>query len=165
MDTSLASKRVLAALLLAVALCAALPTAARAQATRIQQDPQVLGFSSLLCTGVAVAGSASTCTVTVPNGMWAYVTAIEITLVCGATLCTVAAAANVATTNLGGLAFTVPSKGDAAASSVGESHTMFFQYPFPLKAAAPGTNVVVGPSPGVANGIYRINVYGYLYGQ
>lgn len=149
----------LALTLLGLGTVVAVPDA-HAQATRVQQDPQVLNFASNLCTAT---GATPTCSITVPSGQWVYVTGIEITLVCGSTTCTAIGATNVSTANLGGLAFTVPSTGNGAAA--GTAQTLYFAYNSPLKSAAPGTTTSVGAAPAVTNGTWRINVYGYFFGQ
>lgn len=143
----------LALLLLAVPACAQGPV-------QTQQALLRLDAASNLCTA---SSATPTCSITVPSGQWVYITAIEITLVCGTTTCTAAAAQTTSTANLGGVVFTVPSTGYGAVA--GSGAVMYFPFANPVKSAAPGTTTSIGALPAVTNGTWRVNVWGYFSAQ
>ncbi len=153
-------KRILAALLIVLLAPVLVFAQAGVPGTLTQQSPTMLNACGVLASATAAVGTGATATVTVPNAQFTYICGIEITLVCGTTTCTAIAATAITTANLGGLAFTLPSTGMGAAA--GTATVAYFMYPNPLKSAAPGTTITVGATPAVANGVWRVNIYGYF---
>lgn len=139
------------------ALAALWAVAAQAQVA-VQQNATHLDAATAVAFAQAAVGSASTATITVPSGQYAYITAIGIDLAQNGTS---TAAVNLNTTAMVNIAggpqwtFSCPATANSNCTGVRET------YAVPLKSAAPGTNVSLTATPG-ANNQFTVRLYYYL---
>lgn len=123
----------------------------------IQQAPSMLTAATAVAHADAAINVAVTATITVPAGMYAYITALD-WQVC--TNATATAQANVTwtSTNLTGL----PKWQYSIGATVNICQTFATNFANPLKSAAPGTNVTVVSPTAAAQNAYSVNVYYFL---
>jgi hypothetical protein len=133
--------------------------AAFAQATSVQQAPSRLDAATGVAFAQAAKGSISTATVTVPAGLYAYVTGVSIDVCADGTGGNAYANLNFTTTNLQ----STPSFAVSAALAANTCAVPIREwYATPLKSSQAGVNVtVVGPAVGATNQ-QTIRVYFYL---
>jgi hypothetical protein len=130
---------------------------ASAQVT-VQQNATHLDAATAVAFAQAAVGSASTATITVPSGQYAYITGISIDLAQNGTS---TAATNLLTTAMGNISggpqwqFSCPATVNSNCVGVRET------YAVPLKSAAPGTNVTLTATAG-ANNQFTVRIYYYL---
>ena len=134
-------------------------SAAFGQATSVQQAGTRLDVATGVAFAQASVGSQSTATVTIPAGLYAYITGISIDF-CNNGTGTAQANANFTSTNIQSTpswAVSIAASANICIPPIRE------QYATPLKSSAPGTNVtVVSPSGTITNNQATIRVYYYL---
>lgn len=137
----------------------ALTGSAFAQATSVQQAGTRLDVATAVAFAQAAVGSQSTATITVPAGLYAYITGISIDF-CNNGTGTAQANANFTSTNINSTpswAVSIAASANICIPPIRE------QYATPLKSSAPGTNVtVVSPGGTITNNQATIRVYYYL---
>ncbi len=143
--------------LLIAALAALWAVTAQAQVT-IQQNATHLDAATAVAFAQGAVGAASTATITVPSGQYAYITGIGIDLAQNGTS---TVATNLNTTAMGNVSggpqWTFSCPATVNSNCVGVRET----YAVPLKSAAPGTNVTLTATPG-ANNQFTVRIYYYL---
>jgi hypothetical protein len=124
----------------------------------VQQSGTHLDAATAVAFGQAAVGSASTASITVPSGQYAYITGIGIDLAQNGTSTAVVNGNTVAMVNItGGPQWTFSCPATANANCVGVRE--FF--PVPLKSAAPGTTTSL--TTGSATNVqYTVRLYYYL---
>ena len=137
----------------------ALTSLAFGQATSVQQAPTRLDAATGVAFAQAAKGSISTATITVPAGLYAYITGVSIDV------CADGAGGN-AYANLNFTSTNIQSTPSWAISAALAANTCAVpireSYATPLKSSQPGVNVtVVGPTVGATNQ-QTIRVYFYL---
>lgn len=148
-------------LLLVAASLLALPGGAFAQAVSTQQSATRVEAATAVAFAQAAVAAVSTATITVPAGLFAYITAISMDACADGTGGTAETNANFTTTNIQSTpkwSFSWAGTANTCATPIREWFTT------PLKSAQAGTNVtVVSPSDGGGtHNQYTIRVYYYL---
>lgn len=137
----------------------ALTSAALAQAVPTQQASTRLDAATAVAFAQASVGAQSTATITVPAGLYAYITGISLDF-CNNGTGTAQANANFTSTNINSTpswAVSIAASANICIPPIRE------QYATPLKSSAPGVNVtVVSPSGTITNNQATIRVYYYL---
>jgi hypothetical protein len=146
---------------LLVALGAVPSFAQTAQATRIQQDPQVLTAATNVQHSHT---SAATMTLTANGSNYVYVTGFDISNCEGATTVTVANPTYVTTTGITGSPQYQVGSGPGTAPGVC-SPVSSVNFAYPVKSSTPGTNVTFVLPTFATNQTVSINVYYYLSPQ
>jgi len=124
----------------------------------IQQNATHLDAATAVAFAQAAVGSASTATITVPSGQYAYITAIGIDLAQDGTGVAVANSNTTAMGNIsGGPQWTFSCPLTISSNCVGVREN----FSVPLKSAAPGTNVTLTTGSGT-HIQYTVRIYYYL---
>lgn len=147
--------------LLALALPAFAQNVCGSQGACVQQSPTRpdAAIAVQMGTNTGTPNQQSVATVTVPGGLYAYVTAIYMD-VCGNA--TGSAQTNVNFTSTGLTGTPSWSYSATAANILSTCLRLGDSFATPLKGSAPGTNVVITSPSGVTNNSYTIRVYYYL---
>lgn len=129
--------------------------------TCVQQVPTRLDAGTFVAQGTNdhTVNQQSVATVTVPGGMYAYITAVIID-VCGDATGTAATNTNFTSTGIIG----TPSWSFSATTGTTAALCQHFgdQFAIPLKSSAPGTNVVITSPSAQVHTAFNIRVFGYF---
>lgn len=135
-------------------------TAAFGQAVSVQQAGTRAEAATAVAFAQAAVGSTSTATITVPAGLYAYITGLSMDTCADGTGGTAQTNSNFTTTNIQSTPSWSFSFGGTA-NTCGVSLREWFN--IPLKSLQPGTNVtVVSPTGGGGHNQFTIRVYYYL---